>query len=29
LPTGYHTPVEDPMQIKLEWVLINNGKGPC
>ena len=26
LPTGYHTPVEDPMQIKLEWVLINNGK---
>lgn len=24
LPTGMHNPVEPPMQIKLEWVLVNN-----
>jgi len=26
LPPGFHTPEEHPMQIKLEWVLINKGE---
>lgn len=26
LPPGFHTPEEPPMQLKMEWVLINKGK---
>jgi hypothetical protein len=25
LPLGYYQPVEEPMQVKMEWVLINKG----